>query len=147
MDKRYNFNDFCKYVLPYRIGNETLSPWRKIYYQKYSKILDSLYKGSDVVIAAKMLASYLKQEGFITREDLPLPHLGAKFLLKNRIGSCLDQCDIAIYAFRAAGIPIALDFYKISPSYNSTHYWTAIIDTTCLAVPFNYTKKEISRQD
>lgn len=146
-NKRYSFNDFCKYVLPYRIGDETLSPWRKIYYQKYSKILDSLYNGSDVVVAAKILASYLKQEGFITREDLPLPHLGANFLFKNRIGSCLDQCDVAIYAFRAAGIPIALDFYKISPSYNSTHYWTSIIDTTHLAIPFNYTEKEISRQD
>lgn len=145
--KRYTFQDFCKYVLPYRIGDEFFSPWRKTYYQKYSKVLDSLYRGTDVVIAAKILASYLKQEGFITREDLALPHLGARFLFSNRIGSCLDQCDIAIYAFRAVGIPIALDFYKISPSYNSTHYWTAIIDTTYLAIPFNYPEKEISRQD
>lgn len=145
--KQYSFTDFCKYVLPYRIDNEPLSPWRKKFYLKYNHILDSLYKGNDVVEAAQHLAKFLKEEGFITREDLNLPHLGGDFLFCNRIGSCLDQCDVAIYVMRAVGIPIALDFYKISPSYNSTHYWTSIIDTTHLAVPFNYNEKGISRKN
>lgn len=144
--KKYSFTDFCKYVLPYRIDDEPLSPWRKKFYLKYNHILDSLYQGNDAVEAARHLARFLKEEGFITREDFNLPHLGGDFLFCNRIGSCLDQCDVAIYVMRAVGIPIALDFYKISPSYNSTHYWTSIIDTTHLAVPFNYNEKDISRK-
>ncbi|WP_347280697.1 hypothetical protein [uncultured Phocaeicola sp.] len=30
--KHYSFDDFCKYILPYRIGDEPLESWRKIYF-------------------------------------------------------------------------------------------------------------------
>lgn len=144
-NKKYSFLEFCQFVLPHRISDEPLCCWRRIYYEKYNKVLDSLYHGNDVIEAARVLAKYLKKEGFCMQEDFNLPHLGADFLFKNRIGTCREQCDIAVYVMRSVGIPIALDFYKISPSYNSTHYWTAIIDTNRLAVPFNYTEKEIDR--
>jgi len=45
----YNFNDFCEYILPYRISDEPFENWRYIYYHKYSHILDSLYHGNDVI--------------------------------------------------------------------------------------------------
>lgn len=143
--KFYSFEDFCEYVLPYRIGDEPLEKWRKMYYEKYNSILDSLYQGTDAVEAARILANYLKQEGFINRTDFQLPHLGPSFLFKNRIGYCRENCDIALYVMRAVGIPVATDFYEISPSYDSRHFWTAIIDTNHHAIPFNYTEDEISR--
>ena len=36
--KFYSFEDFCEYVLPYRIGDEPLEKWRKMYYEKYNSI-------------------------------------------------------------------------------------------------------------
>lgn len=143
--RHYTFEDFCQYVLPYRIYDEPLEKWRKDYYERYDAILDSLYKGDDVVEAARVMANYLKAEGFINRTDFNLPHLGAQYLLHNRIGYCRENCDIAIYAMRSVGIPVALDFYEMSPSYNSRHFWNAIVDTNHLAIPFNYTEKEVSR--
>ena len=47
---------------------------------------------------------------------------------------------------RSLGIPITMDFYEMSPSYNSRHFWSALIDTTGLVVPFNYIEREIVRR-
>ena len=40
--KHVSFADFCEYLLPYRIGDETLTSWRESIYQKYNPLLDSL---------------------------------------------------------------------------------------------------------
>ena len=40
--KHVSFADFCEYLLPYRIGDETLASWRESIYQKYNLLLDSL---------------------------------------------------------------------------------------------------------
>ena len=47
--KNYSFDDFCEWVLPYRIGDEPLDNWRKMYYDRYKPLLDSLYTGNDMV--------------------------------------------------------------------------------------------------
>ena len=143
---RYSFEDFCEYVLPYRIDDEPLEPWRKEWLSRYSQTLDSvLMKTDDVAECAAAIASRLKGEGFDNHADVSQPHLGASFLVKHRVGFCRENCDIAIYAMRALGIPVATDFYITSPSYNSHHYWNAVIDIAGLALPFNYTESEPSR--
>lgn len=141
----YSFEDFCEYILPYRILDEPLEEWREIYYNKYAFLLDSVYQGNDVVEAAKVIAKHLKEEGFANRTDFNLPHLGSLYLFENRVGYCRENCDIVIYVMRSLGIPVATDKYIVSPTYNSRHFWSAIIDTTGLAVSFNYTENEMRR--
>lgn len=36
--KHVDFDTFCEYILPYRIGDEPLSLWRKEIYECYSPI-------------------------------------------------------------------------------------------------------------
>lgn len=36
------FSDFCEYILPYRIGDETLTDWREDIYNKYNPLLDNV---------------------------------------------------------------------------------------------------------
>ena len=40
--KNISFDMFCEYLLPYRIGDESLGYWREMYYEKYNPLLDSL---------------------------------------------------------------------------------------------------------
>ena len=40
--KNVSFEDFCRYILPYRVGDETLPVWREKYYREFNPILDSL---------------------------------------------------------------------------------------------------------
>ncbi|GAA3989994.1 hypothetical protein [Mucilaginibacter dorajii] len=143
--KNYSFNDFCEYILPYRVGNEPLENWRALYFNKYSKILDSAYKGNDVIEAARIVAKQLKKEGFTKTQDMDYPNLGAIFLYKTRSGRCRETCDISLYVMRSLGIPVAVDKYLLSPAYKSQHFWNVIVDTTKKAVPFLYNEDEIVR--
>jgi len=127
--KKYSFNEFCEYVLPYRISQEPIEDWRESYYKRYAFLLDSVYKGDDVVEAVNVVCKYLKQEGFLythipqTSPEAPL------FLLNNRIGKCADICNLSIYILRALGLPVSYDFYKISPETANNHSWNVVIDT------------------
>lgn len=136
--KYYSFEEFCEYILPYRLNNEPLERWRKIYYDKYAMILDSLYQGTDVLEATNLLKNYIKREGFTHSHELTIPHQGACFLYENRIGYCRDKTDFLCYALRAAGIPVASDYYYISNMHVGNHNWNALIDTTKRVIAFDF---------
>ena len=143
--RHYSFDQFCQYVLPYRIADEPLENWRSTFHQRFAPILDSLYTGTDPVIAARELMTYIKQNKFRYIKEQGTPHHGAMYLLDNRVGECREACDLAVYILRALGIPAAIDCYITSPSFNSNHQWTALIDTNGMSIPFVYTDREINR--
>lgn len=144
-NKNLCFEDFCELILPYRIANEKLSDWRNTYYNKYVPLLDSLYKGNDVIEACNTLVRILKKEGFYYNAQFKIPHLDALFLMENRAGYCKETCDISLYAMRAVGIPVATDQMVYSPEYQGGHSWNVVRDTTGQFIPFLYTDYEASR--
>jgi hypothetical protein len=143
--KFYSFQDFCNYILPYRIADEPLEKWKYKYYNKFQKILDSLYKGNDVIEASSVITSYMKKEGFHRIDQLSYPHLGASFLFNHPIGVCREACDLGIYVMRSMGIPLSIYKYFISPVYLSKHFWNSLIDTNGKTIPFIYNELDISR--
>ena len=146
-NKHLSFDDFCELILPYRIAEEPLTNWRKKYYEKYNPILDSLYKGTDVVEACNILSDYMKTEKFFYFTDFSTPRQGADFQLKNRIGTCRDACDIATYVMRSIGIPVTTDMYLYSPEYQIDHEWNVVRDTTGKYLPFWYEQFNAVRDD
>ena len=63
--KHVSFADFCEYLLPYRIGDETLASWRESIYQKYNPLLDSLRASGvldkeDPIVAARCLLDSIR---------------------------------------------------------------------------------------
>lgn len=133
-----SFDDFCELILPYRIANEPLTDWRRMYEGRYLHLLDSVYYGNDVIEACRVVNSALNAEGCEYYSRFCIPHLAATFLFDNRIGSCRESCDIGIYAMRACGIPVATDNYKWSPSYQGNHQWLVVRDTTGQYVQFGF---------
>ena len=93
-------------------------------------MLDSVYKGTDVVEAAATVGKCLKEEGFVYNWEFGLPHLGASFLLDHRMGTCVDACDLTLYAMRSLGIPVAVDYYLYSSETRKGHTWNSVRDTT-----------------
>ncbi|WP_264846629.1 hypothetical protein [Capnocytophaga catalasegens] len=146
-NKHLSFEDFCELILPYRIAEEPLTYWRKKYYEKYNPILDSLYKGTDVVEACNILSDYIKKEKFFFINDFVIPRQGADFHFSNRIGICRDACDIAIYIMRSVGIPVTSDIYAISPEYHSGHQWNVVRDTTNRYLPFLFEEYRANRDN
>lgn len=143
-NRSLSFNDFCELILPYRIGDEELSDWRRLFYQKYSPILDT-YQGSDVVEACNILIAELEKEYLYYNADFSISHFGGSYLFENRLGACREGCDIGIYAMRACGIPVATDQYMYSPEYQNGHTWNVVRDTTGKFLPFWLTQYKASR--
>lgn len=40
--KNVTFENFCEYILPYRVGNERLTPWHEKIYNQFNPVLDSI---------------------------------------------------------------------------------------------------------
>jgi hypothetical protein len=137
--KYYSLDDFCEWILPYRVGDEPLESWRKAYYDHYHPILDSLYQGENILEAADALNKYLKYETpFSPNSDFDLPHLGAKYLLKYRLGTCKETTDHTVYIFRSLGFPVGIDEYLYSPSNQNSHVWNILKNTDGKPLSFWY---------
>lgn len=148
--KYISFDDFCEWVLPYRIKNEPLERWRKVYYEKYAPVLDSIYQGTDIVEAAYKMREYLNNEGF-EFDNFHTICLGALFSLNTRLGSCVEYSDLNTYVMRALGLPVTTDFLLISPTHRGAHTWNVLRDTTQQDIAFLYsgtkpTRKPINRK-
>ncbi|WP_455673575.1 hypothetical protein [Phocaeicola sp.] len=143
--KHYSFDDFCQYILPYRISDEPLESWRKIYYDHYAATIDSTYRGNDIVEIAQAANELFLKDKFDWNTHFTLPHLGPLFLLKHHVGGCRESCDFTLYLFRALGIPTAIDSYLISPQTNGQHSWNVLKDTTGLLVPFWFMESDVKR--
>lgn len=144
-NRSLGFDDFCELILPYRIGDEPLSSWRKLYHDHYTAILDSAYRGNDVIEACKAVDKELKRVHYRWDTDLNIPHQRADFLFYYRVGFCREVCDVTLYAMRACGIPVACEHFVYSPEYQHPHFWTTLRDTTGKFIQFGFNEFEASR--
>lgn len=130
--KNVSFEDFCEYVLPYRIGDERLeSNWREMYYNLYNPLLDSLRLDStvkdadDPITAVKLLMETLAKHDSAYYTGIGpsgMPHVGPTTAL-NRSGSCGELTDFVVYTCRALGIPCFIDFMPLRGDNNVGHFW------------------------
>lgn len=142
-----SFGDFCELLLPYRIGDERLTPWRQLYLDHYGPLLDSAYQGDDALAACRALAQIIEsQDRNIFNNDLRSPHRDAVSLFANRVGYCRDQCDVLTYAMRACGIPVTSDHLLVAPQNGASHQWMVVRDNaTGRFIPFGYDGMVASR--
>lgn len=145
------FDDFCELLLPYRIADEPLSDWRPLYEKYYANFLDSAYHGNDVLEACQIINNELRRQDCKFFSKISVPHYDATFLYHNRTGYCRENCDLGLYAMRACGIPVASEYFKYSPDYQSSHQWLTVRDTTGIYIQFGYDKmraqREVKQQD
>jgi len=127
--KKNDFDDFCEYILPYRIGDEPPSCWREGLYAKYNPILDhirTLPEGKDPFFVARVLLDSLVQAPITFTGLLPAgPHLGPD-IVKWRSGTCRELADVVNYVFRSVGLPSTTDFV-VRGDNNANHLWNVLI--------------------
>lgn len=129
-NKYLPYEEFRECILPYRVGNEPLERWWEAYEDRYAFLLDSVYRGTDVIEAAATVGDRLNAEGFVYVWDISLPYVEPSFLLEHRMGNCTNTCALAVYAMRALGIPAVIDFYIYCSEMRKGHTWNAVRDTT-----------------
>lgn len=153
--KNVSFEDFCEYILPYRIGNEKPTEWKQSFYERFNRFLavleDSTYSGrDDPVVAVKILMDSINANGntfFTTIAPPNYPHVGAETSLY-LTGSCRELTDFAIYACRALGIPCHIDFLMVRGNHNAEHFWVSYTDKSGELYIQDFPKSlKIARQD
>lgn len=146
-DKYCPFDDFCNYLLPYWVGDEIPDCWRRIYRERFQPVLDSLYQGTDIVVAVDSLQSYLQRNmNFCYNNDFSFPHAGGIFILEHCIGTCREETDFLVYLLRALGIPVAVDRYIYSPDTFLAHSWNVFRDTTGHFIPTELQRTGVTRE-
>lgn len=104
-NKHLSFDDFCEWILPYRIGNELPEIWREQYCNTFSRLLaDSILTARDACIAINNELVRLPLHVFT---DFPKPaDIKPSSLIHIKFGLCSDYTNLAVYAMRSVGIPV-----------------------------------------
>lgn len=122
--KHLSFDDFCRYVLPYRTSNEPLSALRREMQKRYFPILDSA-RVTDPIEACMLLNESLKGRfGFVG--ILPL-YSSLESVDKMKWSNCEGMAMYDAFLMRAVGIPVVLDCTTWAKTADG-HYWCAVMD-------------------
>jgi len=127
----YSFDQFCEYVLPFKIDNEIPGNNRDTIYRRYQNLLQPGIRSKDLdaVEACRIINEKLKKEGWVLSGRVGfLPHSSPSKLVNYRIGTCGDMSDLGIYVMRAMGIPVAQDIILQWPYRNIGHSWNVVLN-------------------
>ncbi len=115
--RRCPFADFCRYVLPYRMGDEPLTDWRNTGKERYGHLLDSAFTARELAVYITQLRDVHYNIG-MTR----YPHtMTYGEMLLARWGTCDDMAAYLALSLRALGIPATIDFVPVWANRSSGH--------------------------
>lgn len=121
--KEVSFDDFCRYVLPYRAENEQTCNIRKQLMDIYIPLLDSAGVQS-VDDACRVVNGRLKSELRFSETGHPLKSTPEE-TLRAKTGACDALCNYMIYVMRAVGLPI-VRHQTVWTRMDNSHFWTAV---------------------
>jgi hypothetical protein len=136
-----SFDQFCEYLLPYRISVEPLQSWRTDYAEKFSWITEKIQTtGLETVLP------YVKDDVDLwftntwrtgLRKE-PLPRLGSKQLLFRKQGACPDLAGLGVFTMRAIGVPATLITVPYWATSTSGHYFNTFYNNDFHPIGFDY---------
>lgn len=129
--KQVSFDDFCEFILPYRVGDEPLTEWREEIYEKYNSLLDSVRispNAEDPLAAAQAIMNEWEKKPYRWTSMFPNgPHIGP-VAVEWKSGSCREYTDGVVYLLRALGIPAGIDRTIQRGDNNASHFWAFTLD-------------------
>ncbi|MBT1689837.1 transglutaminase-like domain-containing protein [Dawidia soli] len=128
--KHVTFDQFCEFILPYRIENEDPYAFdRNTIYDQFDTLLNPVRRNGGGAMAACLTINQELKKGMwvFTNALESLPHFGAKTILEKRVGVCREYADLALYTMRATGIPVAIDFTPQWPFRSLGHSWNVLL--------------------
>ena len=134
---KVSFNDFCNYILPYRVGTEPLQEWRTIYSERFSWIQDSIKTPQTEEILkyfAKDFRSWFVNTWDLEQRKEPLPHLGPIQLLSRKKGNCDDIGNLMAYILRSQGYVASVETIPYWATSTGTHFFNSTFSSDALTL-------------
>ncbi len=127
--KHLSFDDFCKYILPYRCRSEPLSDWRRSFYEQYSWIKDSLPDDTTPYEACAYLQNVLKKQVFWSSKhsDFYSGFLPPALFQNIKMGSCENLACYTSLVMRSVGIPVLYDEIPYWPRREMGHAYNWLV--------------------
>ena len=148
-NKDLSFDNFCRYILPYRAENEPISNMRQVLMKHFLPMIESK-KAANSLEACMIINKYLKETVQYKATGHPLyPPIEETFYA--RIGECDALCNLATMIMRSVGIPVVVQtttwtrmdfghawctvlhndkFYDFSPAYVQPDIYPHTLATT-----------------
>ncbi len=114
------FNDFCRYILPYRSLHEHPSSLRETLMKTYLPLLDSLHINN--TYDAVMTMQKILKTRVAYHEVIPQYYPTAEEIHETGLGRCDGMVMYGVNMMRAVGVPTVAE-HTIWTRRNSEHYW------------------------
>ena len=131
-----SFEDFCRYLLPYKMGNETPERWRAAVWEEYERLREEALAEDGMTpsevcrrVNAKVRQWYTIHLGYNYPADAG--YLKAKEV---REGSCQGASLMILYPLRALGVCATYDYVPQWGNRSDRHSWNALYENGRLVV-------------
>ncbi len=143
--RQYNYNQFFKWIIPYRCANEQVEPFRDHFLKKYGKYLSTNDSLSIIEAAFKLNNIINKEFSYSDSYNKEANVQTISQLEKSHKGNFYDLNIYKIKALRSFGIAAALDYSPFLADTAFGYAWTTIIlpDNSELRLEFKQKVKNL----
>jgi len=99
------FDEFCEYILPYKVNKEEPQEWRELYANRFSKAIPASAQTAEIACCA-INNQLINLPIHISTESVMPIDLRPSTLYHIKFGLCSDYAALGIYAMRSVGIPV-----------------------------------------
>jgi hypothetical protein len=137
--KDLGFDEFCEYILPYKVNDEKPTSWRKPLFEQFACYTDSLGKYEDVQKITSAINTQISWFKFQFPFDYPV-NLDYNTMLVGKTGTCADATCLTVYALRSVGIAAVVDYTPQWATRNYGHSWNSLRVSPTKFIPFQGTE-------
>lgn len=126
-NEHLSFEEFCEWILPYRMSTEIPELWRNLYGEHFKLFLQ------DSIHTAKQACDIINNELIkfpirIALESISPVRLRPSTLMNIKFGLCDDYANLALFAMRSLGIPVAIEIVPHWGRGNMGHSFNVVYD-------------------
>lgn len=127
-NRHLNFEEFCEFILPYRVGSEIPESWRQFYRERFKPILQSDTIRTAVQACTAINNELIKLPIHIATSSVMPIDMRPSTLANIKFGLCGDYANLALFAMRASGIPVAIEIVPHWGRGNNSHVFNVVYD-------------------
>lgn len=133
-----SFDDFCRYLLPYKMGNEAPERWRSAVWEEYASIREKAVRETGITPSEVCRRVIEKPRAWYSFHYLDNYPTDAGYLKAKEIkgGTCAGASMMILYPLRALGVCATYEQVPHWGNRSGTHAWNALFEKGRL-IPFS----------